>query len=98
MPSDEWEAIRGDIYLAEPRLQAVERLVEAVRAAGGQIPWPSVVSLVETFLGPRRGATVISPLSGATEPGRRVLRDRHYRDLFIEALQGTDTRARAVGE
>ena len=48
-----------DIYLAEPRLAAVEALVEAITCRDGAVPWEDINRLLAAFLGVRRDASVI---------------------------------------
>jgi hypothetical protein len=64
-----------DIYLAEPRLAAVEALVGAISRRDGAVPWDAVSLLLGTFVGGRRDASVIAPHTGAVQAAMPWLRD-----------------------
>jgi len=65
-----------DIYTAEPRLAAVESLVEAVARRDAVVPWEFVGALVAYFVGVRRDAAVIAPRTGAVQAAMPRLRDQ----------------------
>jgi hypothetical protein len=65
-----------DIYTAEPRLAAVEQLVEAVARRDGVVPWDAVRVLLACFVGVRRDAAVIAPHTAAVQASMPRLRDQ----------------------
>ena len=68
-----------DIYLAEPRLSALEALVEAIARRDGVVPWEDLNRLLAAFLGVRRDASVIAPHTSAVQAAMPRLRDEAVR-------------------
>ena len=80
-----------DIYTAEPRLAAIESLVEAVARRDGVVPWESVRALLGCFVGVRRDAAVIAPTNAAVLAAMPRLRDQS-----VNAMVGHRLRDRVV--
>ena len=65
-----------DVYEAEPRLAAIESLVEAIARRDGAVPWDDVQRLLSAFVGVRRDASVIAPQTAAVVAAAPRLRDQ----------------------
>ena len=65
-----------DIYTSEPRLAAIESLLEAVARRDGVVPWDAVRQLLQAFVGVRRDASIVAPQTGAVLQAAPRLRDQ----------------------
>ena len=80
-----------DIYTAEPRLAALESLVEAIARRDGAVPWDDVRTLLACFVGVRRDAAVIAPHTAAVQAAMPRLRDQ-----AVNAMVGHRLRDKVV--
>ena len=80
-----------DIYTAEPRLPAIESLVEAVARRDGVVPWDAVRTLLGCFVAVRRDAAVMAPNTAAVQAVMPRLRDQS-----VNAMVGHRLRDRVV--
>jgi hypothetical protein len=83
------------LLAAEPRLVDVAELVVGCARAGG-VPdemWPGVERIVAALVGPRRSATMTTPLNAASMVVASALAGETTRRRYVEAL-----RARAAEE
>jgi len=76
-----------DIYTAEPRLAAIESLVEAVARRDGVVPWDAVRALLDCFVGIRRDASVVAPNTGAVQAAMPRLRDQSVNAMVGHRLR-----------
>jgi hypothetical protein len=77
----------ADIYTAEPRLAAVEQLVEAIARRDGIVPWDAVRALLGCFVGVRRDAAVIAPSTAAVQAAMPRLRDQSVNAMVGHRLR-----------
>ena len=76
-----------DIYTAEPRLAALESLVEAIARRDGLVPWESVNALLACFVGVRRDAAVVAPHTSAVQAAMPRLRDQSVNSMVGHRLR-----------
>jgi hypothetical protein len=76
-----------DIYTAEPRLAAVESLVEAIARRDGEVPWDAVRALLGCFVGIRRDASVVAPHTAAVQAAMPRLRDQSVNAMVGHRLR-----------
>ena len=79
----------ADLLAAEPRLVDVAELVIGCARTGGVLDemWPGVERIVAALLGPRRSATMTTPLNSASMVVGSTLMGETTRRRFIEALR-----------
>ena len=78
-----------EVLDVEPRLKALQTLVEALHQADGQIPWAAVDALTSAFLGARRAVVSTSPPTAAAQRVTYYLRDERLRQAYLHRLRGT---------